>query len=286
MVCETLHCAGNSKRQIICNYLPKSDVMEHWKLDLDQKDFETFLGDRDFVKAEGIYANGANSMKTSEITLNTPLTQDFAKGSIVTQGGKSGVLNKDASVGNETIKVGIDPPCISNYADSPDTSGCFSSADGSFMIDGVDVGEGTVNLKYRTLAGFSTAADDKMKGYEMFEIYKDYYGVGDYAHRFISAALQADNDDGASVSMDFSAKDDDFRVGSAMTGSAFWSVWMYLIWEMEDAIGDCKAGCSDCNDAPVDAWDEAWAFYTGSDSLEGKFENAAGIFSCNEQLKK
>ena len=89
-----------------------------------------------------------------------------------------------------------------------------------------------------------------------------------------------------SVAMDFSAKDDDFRVGSAMTGSAFWSVWMYLIWEMEDAIGDCKAGCSDCNDAPVNAWDEAWAFYTGSDSLEGKFENAAGIFSCNEQLKK
>merc|ERR1712013_46153 len=31
-----------------------------------------------------------------------------------------------------------------------------------------------------------------------------------------------------------------------------------------------------CDDAPVHAWDEAWAFYTGS--LEGKFGNAAGIF--------
>jgi len=267
---------GKSNRQIICNYLPKSDVMEHWKLDLDQKDFETFLGDGDFVKAEAIYANGANSMKTSEITLNTPLTQGFAKGSIVTQGGKTGVLNKDASTGDDTIKVGIDPPCISEFGDSPDTSGCFSTADGSFMIDGVDVGTGNVNLKYRTLAGFSTAADDKMTGYEMFEIYKAYYGVGDYAHKFISAALQAGNDAGTSLSMDFSAKDEDFRVGSAMTGSAFWSVWMYLIWEMEDAIGDCNDGCSDCNDAPVHAWDEAWAFYTGS--LEGKFGNAAGIF--------
>merc|ERR1712013_539447 len=62
---------GNSKRQIICNYLPKSDVMEHWKLDLDQKDFETFLGDRDFVKAEGIYANGAKcSAADAEIIKN------------------------------------------------------------------------------------------------------------------------------------------------------------------------------------------------------------------------
>ena len=268
--------SGNSNRQIICNYLPKSDVTEHWKLDLDQKDFETFLGNGDFEKAEAIYVNGANSMKTSEITLNTPLAQGFAKGSIVTQGGKSGVLNKDASAGDAMIKVGIDPPCISDFGDSPDTSGCFSNTDGSFMIESVDVGPGTVNLKYRTLAGFSTAADEKMTGYEMFEIYKDYFGVGDYAHRFISAALQAGNDAGTSVSMDFSVQDDDFRVGSAMVGSAFWSVWMYLIWEMEDAIGDCNDGCSDCNDAPVHAWDEAWAFYTGS--LEGKFGSTSGIF--------
>merc|ERR1712002_1254633 len=145
------------------------------------------------------------------------------------------------------------------------------------MVDGVDVGPGTVNLKYRTLEGFSTAADSKMTGYEMFEKYKAYYGVGDYAHRLIMSALDAGNEVGTSVNMDFSAKDEDFRVQSAMTGSAFWSNWMYLIWEMEDAIGDCVAGCSGiCNDAPVHAWDEAWAFYTGS--LEGKFGNAAGIF--------
>merc|ERR1712142_426357 len=233
---------GNSNRQIICNYLPKSDVMEHWKIDLDQKDLEIFLETEDFVKAKGVYENGANSMKTSDITLHTALTQGFAA--------------------------------------SPDTSGCFSDTGGSFIIDGTDVGAGTVNLKYRTLAGFSTAADSKMTGYEMFEKYKAYYGVGDYAHKFITAALNGANEAGTSVSMDFSGKDDDFKVQSAMTGSAFWSNWMYLIWEMEDAIGDCIRECPPetevCNDAPVHAWDEAWAFYTGS--LEGKFGNAAGIF--------
>merc|ERR1712168_334333 len=178
------------------------------------------------------------------------------------------------------IKVGIDPPCISEYGGSPDTSGCFATGAGSFMVDGVDVGPGTVNLKYRTLEGFSTAADSKMTGYEMFEKYKAYYGVGDYAHKFITAALNGANEAGTSVSMDFSGKDDDFKVQSAKTGSAFWSNWMYLIWEMEDAIGDCERNCPPdqqvCNDAPVHAWDEAWAFYTGS--LEGKFGNAAGIF--------
>jgi hypothetical protein len=42
---------------------------------------------------------------------------------------------------------------------------------------------------------------------------------------------------------------------------------MYVIREMEDAVADCKAGCTDCNDDPVHAWDEAVAFYTGT--LEG-----------------
>merc|ERR1740137_262176 len=233
----------------------------------------------DFTKAEGIYQNGANSMKTSEITLDTPLAQAFPAGSPVKQGGKFiGRLNKPAAVGDTVIKVGTNTPCVSQYGQSPDTSGCFSDDGGNFFIDEVDVGPGTVKLKYRTLQGFSTSANDKMTGKEIFEIYKAYYGVGDYADKFITAALQATNDDETNVSMDFSGKDDDFRAECATKGSAFWSDWLYTIWEMEDAIGDCDADCAekDCNDAPVHAWDEAWAFYTGS--LEGKYGNPAGIF--------
>ena len=33
-------------------------------------------------------------------------------------------------------------------------------------------------------------------------------------------------------------------------------------------------GCKKCNDAPVHAWDEAWAFYAGS--LEGSLGNSEG----------
>jgi hypothetical protein len=49
---------------------------------------------------------------------------------------------------------------------------------------------------------------------------------------------------------------------------------MYVIREFEDAIQDCQAGCIDCNDDPVHAWDEGVAFYTGS--LEGTDGSGSG----------
>merc|ERR1740136_322711 len=45
------------------------------------------------------------------------------------------------------------------------------------------------------------------------------------------------------------------------------NVFMYVIREFEDAIVDCKSGCTSdtCNDDPaVHAWDEGVAFYSGS----------------------
>lgn len=58
--------------------------------------------------------------------------------------------------------------------------------------------------------------------------------------------------------------------------TAYMSIWMYVIREMEDALDDCKEGCtlSECNDDPVHAWDEAVAFYTGS--LEGTDGSGSG----------
>jgi len=46
------------------------------------------------------------------------------------------------------------------------------------------------------------------------------------------------------------------------------SVWMYVIRELEDAIDDCNSECKidECNDDQVHAWDEAVAFYVGSEA--------------------
>ena len=52
-------------------------------------------------------------------------------------------------------------------------------------------------------------------------------------------------------------------------GANYQAVWMYVLHELEDAIGDCKANDITANDgtptggAPH-AWDEGWAFYAGS----------------------
>ena len=61
---------------------------------------------------------------------------------------------------------------------------------------------------------------------------------------------------------------DEFRIEAAQKTSAYQNIWMYAIWEMQDAINDCHANDLKLNDDPnVKAWDEFWAFYAGS--LEG-----------------
>jgi hypothetical protein len=63
-------------------------------------------------------------------------------------------------------------------------------------------------------------------------------------------------------------------------GIAYQAVWMYVLHEFEDAIGDCLAGdifANEASNAAGDsphAWDEGWAFYAGS--LEGTDGSGSG----------
>merc|ERR1711935_604675 len=59
------------------------------------------------------------------------------------------------------------------------------------------------------------------------------------------------------------------RAEAIKKATAYMSIWMYVIREMEEALDGCKDNCkaAGCNDETVKAWDEAVAFYTGS--LEG-----------------
>lgn len=109
----------------------------------------------------------------------------------------------------------------------------------------------------RTLAGFSTEADSKMAKEGYFRLYKAYWGSGTYADDFVTSGL-----DGSGR---ITGKPPKFRAEIANKGSQYQNVWMYVIHEMEDAIDDCKRNAPRDNDDPaVEAWDEAWAFYTGS----------------------
>merc|ERR1712107_105562 len=75
-----------------------------------------------------------------------------------------GKLNSRAKAGDEIIKVGITSPCTGEAVSQPEDSGCFRKSDGdpdeNLKIKGDDLGNVTeVQLRWRTLAGFSTAAE-------------------------------------------------------------------------------------------------------------------------------
>jgi len=260
---------GNADYAKIAGYEPGSDVVQHNRLDLDQKEMESHLGKTpaDFTKATAIYANGAHSGAYAELTV-TALTKAVAKGAALTgtatagAGKATGTAKSDAAVKKKLVKVSYTSTCIDNTASADlDVSGCFTTS-GAVTPD---VGTPTaVKNKYRTLAGFSTAAGSKMTGQATFEKFKKYYTNADYAHRYVTAALAGT---GAFKGTTAVPMPDVARVEGAKKGSAYMNVWMYVIREFEDAIKDCKAGCIKCNDDPVHAWDEGVAFYTGT--LEG-----------------
>merc|ERR1719407_422858 len=79
--------------------------------------------------------------------------------------------------------------------------------------------------------------------------------------------------------VDFSKVGWDFRKETIGKGIVYLNVFPYVIWEMQDAINDCKAGKLSANADSVHAWDEAVAFYTGS--LEGTTQGGQGGLAGN-----
>jgi len=110
----------------------------------------------------------------------------------------------------------------------------------------------------------------KQKGEHYFDIHNNYWvgkGLADcqYADDIMQAAF--DGTAVASTGFSFSGDvtgSDDFRSQAIKKGVLYLNVFMYTIWEMQDAINDCIAGDLTTNTGAVHAWDEAVAFYTGS----------------------
>jgi len=222
---------------------------------------------QDFEKAKAIYTLGGNSGAKAKITVSA-LTADAAKGAEVKQGTVGlGKMKSAASSGATEIEVSYSSTCKEGGLATKDVSGCFTVEGGAITVGGVDIGAPTaVTNAYRTLMGFFTAAEAKMTGQEYFDIYKAYFGAGDYAHQRVMAGLEKTGI--------CSACDEKAQIEIAKKTSAYMNVWMYVIREFEDAVDDCKAGCINCNDDPVHAWDEGVAFYTGS--LEGTDGSGSG----------
>ncbi|CBN77422.1 conserved unknown protein [Ectocarpus siliculosus] len=118
----------------------------------------------------------------------------------------------------------------------------------------------------RTLQGLSTDADGKLTGEATFDVWEAYWGSPDYADQYTSAACQGTGT--------FEGAEMVTRSECCLKGAQYQNVWMYVTHELYDAVGDCENGDLSANDGGPHAWDEGWAFYTGS--LEGTAVGGTG----------
>merc|ERR1740138_303176 len=126
----------------------------------------------------------------------------------------------------------------------------------------------------RTIKGFATKdySSDKLTGVSdngwynepLPKLYKAYWKAQGWTDA--QANVWADT----FITKDYSAISKDSGTNQLIKkGANYQAVWMYVLHELEDAIGDCYSGDILANDqtptggAPH-AWDEGWAFYAGS----------------------
>jgi len=280
--------------EYIANYMPGSSVTDHNAIDGDQAALEVEVAKKTqtgFDKAKDIYENGGHSKSYAKLTTdNTSFNIELSSGTQLT--GKddddNDVIGKvykpdDTPVGEiwlqyqttdvQSSHVGCKVGALGG-TDFIKTSGCFKE-DGAVSI-GATSYEYTYdklenNKNGRTIKGFSTAVAKKMLEctncpYFDAEMFHDYYGDSDYGDKWVQAALSGSRTQFTSGrgNADFSLYSFEGRGECVKKGTAYLSIFMYVIREFEDALDDCKSNCINCNDDPVHAWDEGVAFYSGS----------------------
>ena len=139
-----------------------------------------------------------------------------------------------------------------------------ANANGAGCAAGAAYGNSRKSDSIRTLKGFATknyntaklrGTDGGNYGEQLPPIYACYWNDWTWADSFVTNSYSNVKDNG--------------RAELMKKGANYQAVWMYVLHELEDAIGDCFAGDVYANDgtptggAPH-AWDEGWAFYAGS----------------------
>jgi len=279
----------------IAGYTPNSKVTDHNALDLDQRSMQTELKvgggtDDGYKNARKIYTDGGHSKSYASITVAAGLNGDIEKGDEIigtnldgkeVRGTAYDDYGKDTKVLKVTYNTSEDQATwvtcrVGGLQDGEQvTTGCLDG-DKQIKIDGVDYDFTydylTDNNNGRTIQKFSTSVQAKMIScvpgcpFADAQMFVGYYGTPDYADHWVSSAFDKKETTFTLGNADFSKFGFDGRSESIKKGTAYMSVFMYVIREFEDAVVDCRTECdiAVCNDAPVHAWDEGVAFYTGS----------------------
>eukprot|EP00985_Skeletonema_marinoi_P027441 scaffold22504_cov125-Skeletonema_marinoi.AAC.1 len=198
---------GNLRRRLsyekVATYSPGSQVTDHCAIDRDQRAIEVELArktNESWENAQQIYLQGGNSKSYALITLSEPLRSNVVKGTSVT--GKNDAGNEVAGkmystteAGAVNVKVQYATTDVQDsyvqcqvgalVGEDINLSGCFADGENTINIGGEvytsTYTAATENKNGRTIAGFSTQLEDKLKNgpgapYADFEYFRKYYG--------------------------------------------------------------------------------------------------------------
>jgi len=258
----------------IVGYIPGSQVSDHGNMDLDQSAMEVAIAlksDAGYAAGIAVYENGGNSKAVATVTLDEKaslIKSTRMTGTTVDGGIASFTVYADTTDSNSLQLKYVDfLACqvggLDN--DSQNTDGCLVSTgtitDGTTTLDY----SGVENINKRTLKGFSTAVESKMFE-ETHAIYnKDYYGVWDYADRWVMNAFNGNSaNELNNFKADFESYGGDGRIEGVKKGTAYMNVFLYAIHEWEAAIVKCVPGAVFDQTSAIHAWDEGVAFYAGN----------------------
>merc|ERR1711957_158785 len=229
------------------------------------------MGEEGFAAAKVIYEEGGNSKVSATMSFLTGSKWPISPGTILYGAGTTGLIVSGSGSSSGGPPTDADFSVTVKYAGgtcqsfNDDKSKCF--AESGNLSDGTNEYEYlfVTNSAGRTLKGFSTAVESKMKDEEHAKMFHDYYGQWDYADQLVQAAFSGGNTFGS-----FTYGNGDFSIFSLVGReqlvkkmSAYMNVFMYVLHEFEAAVGKCVASTPYSNEAAIHAWDEGVAFYSG-----------------------
>ena len=187
-------------------------VTDHCAIDRDQRAIENELArktNESWENAKQIYLQGGNSKSYALLTLSEPLRADVPKGAAVT--GKNadgnevaGKMYDTTASGTVNVKIQYATTDVQDsyvqcqvgalVGEDINMSGCFAGGENTITINGqvytYTYTPETENKNGRTIAGFSTQLEDKLKNgpnapYTDFEYFRRYYGESSLVLSFL-----------------------------------------------------------------------------------------------------
>jgi len=278
---------------MIAGYQPYSTVTDYAAIDKDQKAMEDELereSDDGFSNARAIYKQGGYSKSYAVITLDrspdTGLLKDRIFKGVDSRGrpvtGRSYETPQILYFCNLQLRYESDDGLEGVYPDcnvgalvrvgEETTDRCFAKSgtlqtviSGQEQTFGYSYDMFTENLNARTIQGFSRLVETDMINcvrcpYPDVGYAVDYYGTPSYSNLWIEAAFDSNVTPYTRGNADFSDYGHVGRAESIRIGTVTMNIFMYVLRELEDAVGDCEAGSIE----GAKNWDEGVALYTGS----------------------